>query len=70
MGTYVGCFHSMAELLQMTLWSLVSKTISYIKYPKLAQGGLDFSKNGKYMALVERRDSKDYKHNQNFRNEP
>lgn len=44
----------------MTLWSLVSKTISYIKYPKLAQGGLDFSKNGKYMALVERRDCKDY----------
>lgn len=46
--------------LRMTLWSLVNKTISYIKYPKLVQGGLDFSKNGKYMALVERRDCKDY----------
>lgn len=44
----------------MTLWSLVSKTISYIKYPKLSQGGVDFNSNGKYMAMAERRDCKDY----------
>ena len=45
--------------LRMTLWSLVNKSISYIKYPKLARGGLDFSRDGKYMALAERRDCKD-----------
>ena len=44
----------------MTLWSLVNKTISYIKYPKLPQGGVDFNSNGKYMALAERRDCKDH----------
>ena len=46
--------------LRMTLWSLVNKTISYIKYPKLSQGGVDFNSNGKYMALAERRDCKDF----------
>lgn len=46
--------------LRMTLWSLVNKTISYIKYPKLSQGGLDFNHSGRYMALAERRDCKDY----------
>ena len=46
--------------LRITLWSLVSKSVAYIKYPKLAQGGLDFSKDGKFMALAERRECKDY----------
>ena len=46
--------------LRITLWSLVNKSVSYIKYPKLPQGGLVFTKDGLYMALAERRDTKDY----------
>ena len=45
--------------LHLTLWSLVSKTVSLIKYPKLVQGGLDFTRDGRYMALAERRECKD-----------
>lgn len=45
--------------LHLTLWSLVSKSVSLIKYPKLPQSGLDFSPDGHYMALAERRDCKD-----------
>ena len=46
--------------LRLTLWSLVNKTVSYIKYPKLTQGGLEFSPDGHCMALAERRECKDY----------
>ena len=48
--------------LRMTLWSLVNKSISYIKYPKLTpmQGGIDFTGDGKYMVLAERRDCRDF----------
>ena len=46
--------------LRITLWSLVSKSVAYIKHPKLSQKGLDFSKDGKFMALAERRDCKDF----------
>ncbi len=46
--------------LRITLWSLSNKTVSYIKYPKLAKGGLDFTTDGRVMALSERRDSKDF----------
>lgn len=43
----------------MTVWSLVDKSVSYIKYPKDCQQSIDFTQNGKYMALAERRDCKD-----------
>lgn len=46
--------------LRITLWSLISKSVAYIKHPKLLQGGLDFSGDSKFMALAERRDCKDY----------
>lgn len=46
--------------LRLTLWSLVNKSVSYIKYPKLTQDGLDFTPDGQYMALAERRDCKDH----------
>ena len=46
--------------LRMTLWSLSDKSVSYIKYPKLASGGLDFTPDGECMALAERRDCKDF----------
>ena len=46
--------------LRITLWSLVNKSVSYIKYPKLVQGGLDFTADGCHMALAERREGKDH----------
>ncbi|XP_006642121.1 WD repeat-containing protein WRAP73 [Lepisosteus oculatus] len=46
--------------LRVTVWSLCTKSVSYIKYPKACQQGIDFTKDGRYMALAERRDCKDY----------
>uniref|UniRef100_A0A8D3AZK4 WD repeat containing, antisense to TP73 n=1 Tax=Scophthalmus maximus TaxID=52904 RepID=A0A8D3AZK4_SCOMX len=46
--------------LRVTVWSLCTKAVSYIKYPKACQKGIDFSQDGCYMALAERRDCKDY----------
>lgn len=46
--------------LRITVWSLCTKAVSYIKYPKACQKGVDFSRDGRYMALAERRDCKDY----------
>ncbi|XP_058498306.1 WD repeat-containing protein WRAP73 [Solea solea] len=46
--------------LRITVWSLCTKAVSYIKYPKACQKGIDFSRDGSYMALAERRDCKDY----------
>uniref|UniRef100_A0A3Q2QM63 WD repeat containing, antisense to TP73 n=1 Tax=Fundulus heteroclitus TaxID=8078 RepID=A0A3Q2QM63_FUNHE len=46
--------------LRITVWSLCTKAVSYIKYPKACQKGIDFSRDGRYMALAERRDCKDY----------
>uniref|UniRef100_A0A674NSW6 WD repeat containing, antisense to TP73 n=1 Tax=Takifugu rubripes TaxID=31033 RepID=A0A674NSW6_TAKRU len=46
--------------LRITVWSLCTKAVSYIKYPKVCQKGIDFSRDGSYMALAERRDCKDY----------
>ncbi|XP_032903692.1 WD repeat-containing protein WRAP73 isoform X2 [Amblyraja radiata] len=46
--------------LRITVWSLCTKSVSYIKYPKACQHGMDFTKDGCYMALAERRDCKDY----------
>lgn len=46
--------------LRITVWSLVTKSVSYIRYPKQCQKPLDYSNGGKYMALAERRDCKDF----------
>ncbi|XP_047138743.1 WD repeat-containing protein WRAP73 isoform X1 [Hydra vulgaris] len=46
--------------LRISVWSLISKSVSYIKYPKHANKGLEFSKNGKYLAVAERRNFKDF----------
>lgn len=46
--------------IRITVWSLVNKSVSYIKYPKHGNQGLDFSKDGTYMALAERRNCKDF----------
>ncbi|XP_014667868.1 PREDICTED: WD repeat-containing protein WRAP73-like isoform X2 [Priapulus caudatus] len=45
--------------LRITVWSLVNKSVSYMKYPKKSKPGLCFTHDGKYMALAERRDCKD-----------
>ncbi|KAF5917412.1 hypothetical protein HPG69_007006 [Diceros bicornis minor] len=46
--------------LRITVWSLCTKSVSYIKYPKACQQGMTFTRDGHYMALAERRDCKDY----------
>ena len=46
--------------LRITVWSLINKCVSYIKYPKHSTKGLSFSKNGQYMAVAERKNCKDF----------
>eukprot|EP00073_Rattus_norvegicus_P046890 XP_017449038.1 PREDICTED: WD repeat-containing protein WRAP73 isoform X1 [Rattus norvegicus] len=46
--------------LRITVWSLCTKSVSYIKYPKACQQGLTFTRDGRYLALAERRDCRDY----------
>ncbi|XP_028343747.1 WD repeat-containing protein WRAP73 isoform X5 [Physeter macrocephalus] len=46
--------------LRITVWSLCTKSVSYIKYPKACQQGVTFTRDGRYLALAERRDCKDY----------
>lgn len=43
---------------KLTVWSLVQKLVRYIKYPKKKEC-IAFSPNGNYLAVVERRDTKD-----------
>eukprot|EP00026_Physarum_polycephalum_P009526 Phypoly_transcript_09653.p1 GENE.Phypoly_transcript_09653~~Phypoly_transcript_09653.p1 ORF type:complete len:449 (+),score=50.72 Phypoly_transcript_09653:22-1347(+) len=45
---------------RITVWSLVNKSVCYIKSPKLPVQGLAFSRDGKFMAVAERRDCKDF----------
>ncbi|KAK2557757.1 WD repeat-containing protein WRAP73 [Acropora cervicornis] len=54
-----GMFKRGVIQLRISVWSLVSKSVSYIKYPKHANAGLEFRTDGKYMALAERRNCKD-----------
>ncbi|NXN12203.1 WRP73 protein, partial [Indicator maculatus] len=46
--------------LRITVWSLCTKSVSYIKYPKACQQGIAFSRDGHYVAVAERRDCKDF----------
>ncbi|XP_060057297.1 WD repeat-containing protein WRAP73 isoform X3 [Erinaceus europaeus] len=46
--------------LRITVWSLCTKSVSYIKYPKACQQGISFTRDGRYMALAERRDCRDH----------
>lgn len=45
---------------RITVWSLVNKAVSYIRYPKSIESSHAFSPDGRYLALIERRDCKDY----------
>uniref|UniRef100_A0A8D1CQN1 WD repeat containing, antisense to TP73 n=1 Tax=Sus scrofa TaxID=9823 RepID=A0A8D1CQN1_PIG len=47
-------------LLRITVWSLCTKSVSYIKYPKACQQGITFTRDGRYLALAERRDCRDH----------
>ncbi|KAK8730777.1 hypothetical protein OTU49_007926 [Cherax quadricarinatus] len=46
--------------LQITVWSLVNKSVSYIKHPKNIAQGLQFSPDHDYLAVAERRECKDF----------
>lgn len=46
--------------LRITVWSLMNKSVSYMKYPKNMPKCYEFTQNGKYMLLAERRECKDY----------
>jgi WD40 repeat protein len=46
--------------LRITVWSLMNKSVSYMKYPKSIANCYQFSADSKYMLLGERRDCKDF----------
>ncbi|KND00317.1 uncharacterized protein SPPG_04641 [Spizellomyces punctatus DAOM BR117] len=46
--------------LRITVWSLTSKEAYYIQYPKYSDKGYCFRQDGRYFALAERKDCKDY----------
>jgi WD40 repeat protein len=45
--------------LRITIWSLCDRSVFYIRFPKHADKGLDFTSDGSLMALAERTDGKD-----------
>ncbi|XP_041377780.1 WD repeat-containing protein WRAP73-like [Gigantopelta aegis] len=46
--------------LRITIWSLATLSVSHIRYPKQIDKNVDFTLDGKYMALAERRNCKDF----------
>ncbi len=46
--------------IRLTIWSLIDRSTTYINYPKYSDKALSFTSNGYFMALAERKDSKDY----------
>jgi hypothetical protein len=46
--------------LRLTIWSLVRKNVFYINRPKFSTAGAAFSHDGKYFAVAERKEFKDY----------
>lgn len=46
--------------LRITIWSLIDRSTAYINYPKYAEKGVAFTSNGYFMALAERKESKDF----------
>jgi WD40 repeat protein len=46
--------------LRLTVWSLANKSVGYIRFPKSADKCSEFSDDGKLLAVVERRDYKDF----------
>jgi len=46
--------------IKLTIWSLVDRSTNYLQFPKYADKGISFTSNGYFMALGERRDTKDF----------
>jgi len=46
--------------IRVTIWMLAERKAKYIKFPKFSKRGIAQSHNRKYLAVVERRDHKDY----------
>lgn len=46
--------------LHVSVWSLTSKTVYYIKNPKFASAGQSFSRDGQYFAILTRESCRDY----------
>ncbi|EGD72033.1 hypothetical protein PTSG_00050 [Salpingoeca rosetta] len=46
--------------LRVTIWSLVAQQTHYFKFPKFAGKGLGFTSNGKFMAVLERSEGRDF----------
>lgn len=44
----------------MSVYNLVDKSVCYIKSPKYTNKGCSFTQDGRFMALSERRDTKDF----------
>ena len=42
------------------VWSLLDKSCVYLRQPKYADAGIDFSPNGKFILVCERRECKDF----------
>ena len=40
--------------LRLTIWSLTDKSVQFVQYPKHADRGVDFSPDGKLMAVLQR----------------
>lgn len=46
--------------MRLSVYSLIDKSITHIKHPKYPDKGISFTSDGKFMALVERKETKDY----------
>jgi len=46
--------------IRLTIWDLEERTAKYIKFPKFSKRGIAQSRNKKYLAVVERREHRDY----------
>jgi hypothetical protein len=40
--------------MRVTVWSLLNRSVCYIRSPKLVEGGLEFSADGRWLAVAER----------------
>lgn len=46
--------------LRITVWSLLDRSVFFLRFPKFAKSALSFSADGEHMALAHRRDGRDY----------
>jgi len=46
--------------LRISIWSLINRAVYYIKYPKFSNKGIVFSPDGKFLAVLERDQGKDF----------